>query len=277
MVSSSYRLGIFGFPGASFLPADNLGLLDQRLAIEWIRDNIAGFGGDPKRIVIAGDSAGGASVDLYSYAWTKDPIVNGFIPMSGSAAAIPPIPYSKSNWYRLSEQLGCGSASDREKTAQCLRTIPGKGVMKAVEALSTSGPMGAIMLFGPVADNKICFSDYSSRSSAGNFIKRPMLVGNTDNERGLNTGMMGGMLKGTIARGGAMGLLATMGQAAISYISSSPLVIGLMPFMDSMSTCPTADAVEARRKNNVPAWRYRYFGEWENTNWFPGMVSERLP
>ncbi|KAF1362259.1 hypothetical protein EJ07DRAFT_108592, partial [Lizonia empirigonia] len=45
----SYRLNIFGWPNAAGLKADekNLGYLDQRLAMEWIRDNIANFGGDP--------------------------------------------------------------------------------------------------------------------------------------------------------------------------------------------------------------------------------------
>jgi cholinesterase len=41
----SYRVNIFGFPGAPGVADQNLGLLDQRLAVEWVRDNIAGFGG----------------------------------------------------------------------------------------------------------------------------------------------------------------------------------------------------------------------------------------
>ena len=56
LIHISYRLGIFGFPG---LPSDdsieqNPGLFDQRAAVEWVRDNIAAFGGDPKRITIFG-------------------------------------------------------------------------------------------------------------------------------------------------------------------------------------------------------------------------------
>jgi carboxylesterase type B len=48
-VSFNYRLSMFGFPMATFSPEKNPGLLDQRLALEWVRDNIAAFGGDPKR------------------------------------------------------------------------------------------------------------------------------------------------------------------------------------------------------------------------------------
>lgn len=62
-VSVSYRLGLdgFGWIPDSDAPV-NRGLLDQVLALEWVRDNIAAFGGDPSRVTIAGQSAGGASV-----------------------------------------------------------------------------------------------------------------------------------------------------------------------------------------------------------------------
>ena len=62
----SYRLNIFGFSGAPGL-TQNVALLDQRMAVEWVYENIAAFGGDPEHITIFGQSAGGASVDYYSY------------------------------------------------------------------------------------------------------------------------------------------------------------------------------------------------------------------
>ncbi|GAA4524250.1 carboxylesterase/lipase family protein [Amycolatopsis samaneae] len=63
VVTLNYRLGALGYlhvPGAE--PAANFGLLDQVAALEWVRDNIAAFGGDPDRVTVAGQSAGGCSI-----------------------------------------------------------------------------------------------------------------------------------------------------------------------------------------------------------------------
>lgn len=61
----NYRLGAFGFLGGREVLADgaaNLGLLDQRMGLEWVVDNIAAFGGDPDAVTIWGKSTGSISV-----------------------------------------------------------------------------------------------------------------------------------------------------------------------------------------------------------------------
>ncbi|MFC4507265.1 MULTISPECIES: carboxylesterase family protein [Streptomyces] len=61
LVTAGYRLGVDGFAPLDGVPA-NLGLRDLLLALDWVRENIAAFGGDPERITLAGQSAGGAAV-----------------------------------------------------------------------------------------------------------------------------------------------------------------------------------------------------------------------
>jgi carboxylesterase type B len=64
-VSINYRLGAFGWSSGSTLAKDgtpNAGLYDQRFALEWVQKYISRFGGDPKKVTVLGESAGGASV-----------------------------------------------------------------------------------------------------------------------------------------------------------------------------------------------------------------------
>lgn len=131
----SYRLSILGFPGNPDAQG-NLAFLDQRLAMEWVRDNILSFGGDPARITLFGQSAGSSSTDYYAYAWTEDPIAAGIILESGTTFSFG-LPYSQSqaaaNWYGVATNLGCGNAStDSTTVMSCMRNVTVDSILNAV-------------------------------------------------------------------------------------------------------------------------------------------------
>jgi carboxylesterase type B len=75
-VSIQYRLGPYGFLSSGAVKADgspNVGLLDQRAALEWVKGHISSFGGDPDRVTIIGGSAGGGSVTAQMMLWGGAP------------------------------------------------------------------------------------------------------------------------------------------------------------------------------------------------------------
>jgi carboxylesterase type B len=171
----SYRVNIFGFPNGPGIPDINLGLLDQRLAVEWVRDNVAGFGGDPKRITIFGESSGGTSVDLYSYAWREyDPIINGIIAQSGTASFTLQLAGSPSNnneyaaWYAASAKLGCGGKEAGAATVDCMRQ---KSFQEILLAINTDVTNLLSTNFGPTPDGKLVYYNISTLSKAGKFWK----------------------------------------------------------------------------------------------------------
>jgi carboxylesterase type B len=93
VVTVNYRVGGYGFLGGKELHAEgstNLGLLDQRLGLEWVSDNIRAFGGDPTKVTIWGESAGSISVFNHMAAYDGNhtykgkPLFRGAIMNSGA-------------------------------------------------------------------------------------------------------------------------------------------------------------------------------------------------
>lgn len=84
--------------------------------------------------------------------------------------------------FYVTNALGCGDASsDPNEAVQCMRTKD----MDAILAFVPSFAASSDLTFGPTVDNITVFSDYETRSRAGNFLKVPLLIGNTDYEIGL--------------------------------------------------------------------------------------------
>ncbi len=251
IVTVNYRVNIFGFPGIPSLPA-NPGLLDQRLAVEWVRDNVAGFGGDPTKITLFGQSAGGASVDYWSYAWRDDPIVHGLISESGTALSFLPnsAHQSAEAFYNASKLLNCSGADPYDPSLlPCVRSKNTTEILAAL-ALVPAPPTHVLPapLFQPTIDNITVFANYSSLAAAGLFAPLPYFAGNNDNEFGYY----------------AIAAFA----ANKTFIPAQIALFNLEAF-----NCPTAAEAAARVMYNVPVWRYRYFGDWPNVRLYPNSSA----
>ncbi len=122
VVSIAYRLGVFGFFHLSHLPdgkdypdAQNLGLMDQMMALKWVHDNIAGFGGDPDNVTIFGESAGGASVTLQPLIKGANQYFKKVIAQSGTPVFTRSTEQAIACTNELMEALGCKTVSDLQK------------------------------------------------------------------------------------------------------------------------------------------------------------------
>ncbi|XP_016989184.2 esterase B1 isoform X1 [Drosophila rhopaloa] len=136
LVTLNYRLGPLGFLTAGPDAPGNQGLKDQVLALKWVRDNIAAFGGDPSQVTVFGESAGGSSVQLLLLSPQAKGLFHRAISQSGSALNPWSMAISSSQRAaRLAANLGYVGANNTEDILDFLRRVP---AMKLVEAAPTT-------------------------------------------------------------------------------------------------------------------------------------------
>ena len=136
-VSVNYRINIFGFfvhpeltKESPHHASGNYGLLDQVAALQWVQRNIAAFGGDPKRVTIAGESAGSISVSALMASPLSKNLMAGAIGESGAAiASLPPQPLAEAeqNGVKFAAAAGANSlAALRAMTAEQIQDAAAK-------------------------------------------------------------------------------------------------------------------------------------------------------
>ncbi len=189
VVTINYRLGALGFlshpalassPGG---PSGNYGLMDQQAALRWVQENIERFGGDPHKVAIAGQSAGGLSVLAHLVSRGSRGLFQRAIVQSG-AFALTQLPLAAAEAFGegFATTVGCP-----DQSAACLRSVP-------VDDLVTFFPGAAIP---GVVDGRVLTESIGTALAAGRFARVPILNGiNHDEERlfvdGLGVTVSGG-------------------------------------------------------------------------------------
>ncbi|KAK6065098.1 carboxylesterase [Seiridium cupressi] len=191
-VSINYRLQAFGFIWGTVVQdsgVSNLGIKDQRLALHWIQENIAAFGGDPSKVTVWGESAGASSIgwQLLAYGGRDDGLFRAAILESGSPVAT--LVTNASSWDpyydNITAALNCSSTTD---SLACLRQVPIDILSPVLNSSVTSAATWAVVTDGDFVQD----SGYN-QLEAGQFVKVPVLQGRNHDEgtmwgvKGLNT------------------------------------------------------------------------------------------
>ncbi|KAM0434038.1 hypothetical protein ACHAPT_003982 [Fusarium lateritium] len=270
VVTFNYRTNIFGFPETSDLPKGELnpGYLDQRLALDWVRRNIKAFGGDPEKVTIMGESAGGWSVDALLTA-PPDPLpFRGAIMQSGTAkTSLKPT----GSWVNATEKAGC-KKDNFEETLKCMRDLPVTKLRDVVER--------AALTFMPLADDGVTLANYprgnrlKSEEDPESMARVPILIGSTAEEGRIPD------LKGVTLEEALNFFAPGVTPAQIRLLRSlypigSP---GISNDFDQITTivteigaqCPTKFTADEFSSVDLKTWRFIYNASFENTETFKG-------
>lgn len=190
-VAANYRVGGFGFLAGKELLKDgstNLGLLDQRLSLEWVADNIEAFGGDPTKVTLFGESAGSISVfnqlALYGGDNTHKgkPLFRAAIMDSGCVQpALAADSETAQEIYDIAVwRAGCSYAED---TLECLRQVDYTTLLNALNSVPGLLSYQSIVLrYLPRPDGKVLPDAVETLAQQGRLAKVPFIIGDQEDE-----------------------------------------------------------------------------------------------
>jgi carboxylesterase type B len=190
-VAVNYRVAGWGFmPGAEILAdgSANIGLLDQRMGLEWVADNIASFGGDPDKVTIWGESAGAISVfdQMLLYGgdanYNGKPLFRGAIMNSGSIVPADPVDCPKGQvvYDTVVRKAGCSGAAD---TLTCLREVDYDTFFQAANSVPGILSYDSVALsYLPRPDGKTLPDSPEVLAATGRYHAVPYILGDQEDE-----------------------------------------------------------------------------------------------
>ncbi|EKD03334.1 hypothetical protein A1Q2_02363 [Trichosporon asahii var. asahii CBS 8904] len=190
-VAVNYRVAGWGFMPGKQVKAEgigNLGLLDQRMGLEWVADNIAAFGGDPDKVTIWGESAGAISVfdQMAAYdgnnLYNDKPLFRGAIMNSGSMVPVDPVDGSRGQrtYDAVVKKAGCDTAPD---SLQCLRDLPLDKFTDAANSVPAILSYQSVSLeYLPRPDGVFMTDSPDNLVSNKKYAAVPMIIGDQEDE-----------------------------------------------------------------------------------------------
>ncbi|HEY6911063.1 MAG TPA: carboxylesterase family protein [Myxococcales bacterium] len=177
VVTLNYRLGVFGFLAHPALSAEsghgsgNYGLMDQQAALQWVQRNIAHFRGDPTRVTIFGESAGGLSVHSHLASPLSAGLFHRAIVESGAyALGQPSLAQAEAQGSAVAALAGC-----TDQSLSCLRAAPVGTLLAALAATHTASVV-------PDVDGQVLTQTVGAAFTSGQFNRVPVIEGSNHDE-----------------------------------------------------------------------------------------------
>lgn len=185
VVTINYRLGPLGFLAHPALAlsngsktSGNYGTMDQILALEWVKSNIAAFGGDPNNVMVFGESAGAVNTSVL----LAVPSAKGLFHRAGIQSGSPvasPYALAESNGKSFATTMGCATGTLDQQLA-CLNALP---IEKILSVLDNPLAGGKVSLgWGPVVDGNVLPKDPALTIVTGQHNRMPVLLGSNADE-----------------------------------------------------------------------------------------------
>jgi para-nitrobenzyl esterase len=263
LVTVNYRLGIFGFLAHPELTGEsahhasgNYGLMDQILALHWVRDNIAKFGGDVNNITVFGQSAGAMDTSILMTSPLSKEMFQKAIAESGAAFTRPLLPLAQAE-------------KDGSALARALQAPTGENQIKYLRTLSAPDLLGALgkvnrdtsPRVGPDVDGYVLARQPAAVFAAGQEARIPLLYGTTTREFGSNASAA--KLRAAItAAAGSFGekALAAYGLANNGNGTSDPKygTAADQWSADMIFRCPAVTQAAWHISAHNPTWEYEF-------------------
>lgn len=191
IVTLNYRLAAFGFLDLPALLPDggfdrNLALKDVLLALRWVQENIAGFGGDPDRVTVFGESAGGGLVTTLLATPSAAGLFHRAIAQSSPASSMYGVARAREVAERFAHELGI-DLTDAEASATALRAASADQLVAAGMAVYAQVPDEApgTLAFAPVIDGDLLPEAPATVLHEGRGLPVPLMIGTNKDEASL--------------------------------------------------------------------------------------------